>query len=331
VTSSELRAAVIAALLVVFAAAIGLAIGSRARPTPATASPRAITSALPSATPADPAETQRRAFAQPLDAGCATERAVWLFADGGTAIRFDGRIWTIPDPTLRSLSAASCDAATALAVGGSGSLLTIDEDQRQVRADRVGIDDLRSVARLPDGAIAVGSNGAVIHQTQVGWSPVGGSIENDLYGVAASGSTVWIVGAGGIAYHLTSAGWDPHPAPERMTLRAVAIPSIDSVIAAGDGGRIVRWTAAGWARVDAGTTTTLRAASVVGAATWVVGDRGTVIEVLGDRLRRIDLGTTCTLRAVFPAGAAVWVVGSDGTSGAAWRVTPSGIDRWGTC
>ncbi len=274
---------------------------------------------------------QRRAFAQPLAAGCATERAVWLFADGGAAIRFDGRSWSIPDPTLRSLVAAACDAGSALAVGGGGSLLTVDEDRREVRADRFGIDDLRSVVRLPDGAIAVGAGGAVVRQTALGWTPIGGSIADELFGVATGGGSVWIVGAGGASYRNATGGWDPRPTGTTATLRAVAIPSLDTAIAAGDGGTLLRWTAAGWSPVRADATASFRAAAVLGAATWVVGDGGTVVEILGERVRRIELGTTCTLRAVFPQGAAVWVVGSDGTRGGAWRVTPSGVDRWGAC
>ena len=274
---------------------------------------------------------QRRAFAQPLTAGCATESAVWLFSDGGAAIRFDGRTWTVPDATLRSLLGAACDAASALAVGVGGSMLTIDEDRRQVHGDRFGSDDLRAVARLPDGAIAVGAGGTVLRQTALGWTPIGGAISDELFGVGTAGTAVWIVGEGGVSYRNITSGWDPRPTGTRATLRAVAIPSIDTAIAAGDGGALLRWTAGGWTKIPSDVTTTLRAAAVVGAATWVVGDGGVVLEILGERIRRVDLGTACPLRAVFAQGASVWVVGSDATRGAAWRVTPSGIDRWGAC
>ena len=314
-----------------FAAGVGLFAGTRARPNPPTPSPSTTTLVVPSQAAVDPAAVQRRAFAQPLAAGCATESAVWLFADGGAAIRFDGRTWTIPDPTLRSLLSAACDAGSALAVGGGGQLLTIDEDRRQVHVDHFGTDDLRSVARVPGGAIAVGAGGAVLQQSPVGWSSIGGAIDGELFGVATAGSTVWIVGENGVTYRNTTGGWDARPSGSRATLRTVAVPSLDTAIAAGDSGVLLRWTAAGWTAVAANVTTTLRASAVVGAATWVVGDGGVVIEVLGDRIRRIDLGTTCDLRVVFPQGAAVWIAGSVGTSGAAWRVTPSGIDRWGTC
>src|SRR5262249_53774761 len=108
-------------------------------------------------------------------------------------------------------------------------------------------------------------------------------------------------------------------------------PSLDTAIAAGDGGALLRWTAAGGAPIGAGVKGTLRAAAVVGAATWVGGDGGGALEGLGGRVPRGDLSSACPLRAVFAQGAAVWVVGSDGTRGAAWRVTPAGVERWGSC
>jgi hypothetical protein len=84
--------------------------------------------------------------------------------------------------------------------------------------------------------------------------------------------------------------------------------------------------------VDVGTTADLRAVALVGASTvWIVGDRGTVIELMGETVRRVDVGTACTLRAVFAQGSAIWLVGSDGVRGGAWRVTPTGTDRWGSC
>ncbi len=337
--TSEVRAGAIALVLIVFAAGIGVAAGARARPTPA---PRPVSSpttfALASATPADPAEVQRRAFAQPLAAGCATARAVWLFADGGFAIRYDGRTWTIPDPTLRSLLAAECDQATALAVGRGGSLLTIDDELLQVRVDRFGTDDLTAVSRFPGGAVAVGDAGIVAEQGELGWRVVPTGATEDLRGVAVlagrgappARAQAWVVGAGGASYRLTGAGWGRIDSGTVATLRAV-LQQGEVTLAAGDGGAILRMTEDRWTPVASGTDVDLRAAAVVGATAWIVGDRGTVIEISGDGARRVDLGTTCTLRAVFTQGSAVWVVGSDGVRGGAWRVAPAGTDRWGTC
>lgn len=340
-----MRAGLIVVFLVLFAAVVGVVIGTRARPTPVPRpAPSPTTIVLPVATPADPAEVQRRAFAQPLVTGCATDRAVWLFADGGSAIRFDGRAWTIPDPTLRSLIAAACRDGTALAVGRAGSILTVDDDRRELRVDRVGTDDLNAVVMLPRvGAVAAGAGGLVVRQGQLDWASVGPATEQqDLFGIAVegdpfaptAGARLWTVGTGGMTLRLTGT-WSSIGAGDAATaatLRGVAI-GLRGAIAVGDRGRVFRYVETrGWASVDVGTDVDLRAVSVVAAdAAWIVGDRGTVIELLGDAIRRIDLGTTCTLRAVFPQGSAVWIVGSDGLRGGAWRVAPEGTDRWGTC
>lgn len=338
---SEVGAGLLTLLLVVFAVAIGIAVGTRARPAPTQrVVPSPTTIALPGvgapvrevpATPVDPAEVQRRAFAQPLSSGCATDTAVWLFADGGSAIRFDGRVWTIPDPTLRSLVAAACRDGIALAVGGGGGLLTADDDRRELRADRTGTEDLHGVALVPDGALAVGTSGTVLRQGALDWTSLGAGIPQDLFGVAAIPPSVWLVGSGGVSYRLTASGWDPVPTGTTATLRAVTMPSADTAVAAGDRGALLRWTGTSWSPVRTDVTATLRAAAVVGVATWIVGDGGAVIELLGERVRRIDMGTACTLRAVFPQGPAVWIVGSDGLRGGAWRITPAGTERWGSC
>lgn len=338
--SGEVRAVLIAALLIAVAAAAGIAAGQRARPVPtARPVPSPTTIAIPSATPADPAATERRAFAQPLSAGCAVAGAVWLVAEGGAAIRWDGRAWTMPDPTLRSLVAAQCDRSTMLAVGAGGSLLTVDEEQRQVRADRLGIDDLNAVARVGGGAIAVGAAGTVVEQSDLGWRSVPVGATEDLYGVAisrsASAVTGWTVGAGGAAYRFVEGRWERTDTGTTVALRAV-VQLGDAAIAVGDGGTVLLWRDAKWERVP-GASGTLRAASVVGATTvWTVGDDGTAMEwsrvtEQARVVRTIALGTACTLRAVFSEGPAVWIVGSDGTRGGAWRIAPGGTERWGTC
>lgn len=344
--SGEARAILVAALLVVLAAVLGGVAGQRARPAPP---PRptssATVAAVPTAPPPDPAETQRRAFAQPLSAGCATANSVWIVADGGAAIRWDGRAWTIPDPTLRSLVAAQCDRSTVLAVGGGGSLLTVDEEARSVRADRFGTEDLTALARVPGGAVAVGLAGTIIEQGDLGWRSVPAGVTRDLHGVAvtpsASGATGWVVGGEGAAYRFADGRWDRVDTGTRATLRAVA-QTADLTVAVGDEAHVLRYAAGEWRtilsdpqRPGAIGRISLRAVAVVGRSLWAVGDRGFVIEIRvtasGHDLRPVDLGTACTLRSVFTEGSAVWVVGSDGTRGGAWRIAPGGTDRWGTC
>jgi hypothetical protein len=328
----ELGAIVIALLLVVFAAGIGLTIGSRARPvsTPRTPTETVVALATPTAA-VDPSVMEARAFAQPLVAGCSSGNVVWLFSDGGAAVRFDGSRWSIPDPTLRSMLAAACRPGSALVVGRNGGLLTVDEDRREVRVDRFGSEDLAAVALLPDGALAVGDAGLVLRQSVLDWTPVGGQITEDLRGVAVAGRAIRVVGSAGASYRLEAGAWVPEPTHTEVTLRAIAMPAADLAIAAGDRGTLLRFSGGAWARLASGTDVPLRAAVAVGTATWVVGDGGTVLEVIGERVRRVDLGTACTLRAVFAQDAQVWNVGSDGIRGAAWRISPSGTTRWGSC
>jgi hypothetical protein len=343
---SEASAGAVAVLLVVFASAIGVAVGIRARETPAPR-PSPTTIALPSATPLDPAETLRRAFAQPLTAGCATKDATWVVADGGAPIRYDGRTWTIPDPTLRSLVAAACDQATVLAVGRGGSLLTIDDTLRQIRVDRFGTDDFSGIAvyRSPRStvsfAIAVGVGGTVAEQSDLGWDAIPTGTTTDLHSVArkSPGGLVpppfaWIVGAQGVTFRLMEQGrWERVSTGTSATLRSVVL-DVGGALAVGDRGTILRYLDVEdqWRSVGSGTDATLRSIAIVGLSTaWIVGDRGTVLELSSENVRRVDIGTTCTLRAVFADGSAIWVIGSDETRGGVWRIAPAGTTRWGTC
>jgi hypothetical protein len=339
----EVLAGIGAVVLVVLAAGIGIGLGRRAVPPPAPAPTPIATAQLatprPAPTPLSPAALEERAFAQPLVAGCATTRAVWLFADGGSAVRFDGEAWTIPDPTLRSHLAAACLGPTAVAVGRGGSVLTIDDELRQARVDQLASDDLTAIALFPEGAFAAGERATVLRQDALGWSAMATGATEDLHGVfiAVQGlvrpgrAQAWIVGAGGASHRLIETGWERVPTGTTATLRAV-LQEGDAALAVGDGGTILRSAGARWSAVPSGTDMTLRAVAIVGPTTaWIVGDRGTVLELSGDQVRRIDLGTACTLRAVFLQDAAIWIVGSDGTRGAAWRIEPTGTKSWGSC
>ncbi|MBI2325045.1 MAG: hypothetical protein HYU87_08815, partial [Chloroflexi bacterium] len=248
--------------------------------------------------------------------------------------------WTIPDPTLRSLLAAECDQATALAVGRGGSILTIDDELRRVRVDRFGADDLSALARFSSGAVAVGAAGTVAQQGDLGWRLLETGVTEDLLGIAfkdprplVTFPLAWIVGAGGASYRLVETGWERVATGTTATLRDVVLDS-GGALAVGDRGTILRYLDVdrGWKPIASGTEVALQALAIVGGSTaWIVGEKGTVIEVAGEAVRRVDLGTACTLRAVFTQGSAVWVVGSDGVRGGAWRVAPTGTERWGSC
>lgn len=328
---TEVRAAAIVAVLLVVAAVAGVSAGVRDRPAPTPRLTLVAPSPEPTPTPVDPAEVERRAFAQPLSAGCSTGQAVWVFADGGATIRFAEGEWTLPDPTLRSLLTAACRPGVALAVGRSGSIVTADDDARSVRVDRVGSEDLTGVALLGEGALAVGTRGTAFVQSALDWTPVPPGTPLDLYAVAVGPSAAWVVGARGAIYRVTGTGWETGISGTSADLRAVVAAPDGSALAAGDAGTAVRWDGRSWSPLDLGTDATFRSGAVAGASLWLVGDRGTAFEVSASTIRHVDLGTACTLRAVFPEGGSAWIIGSDGLRGAAWRVTGAKVERWGSC
>jgi len=199
----EVRAILVAALLVVSTAAAGVALGERARPAP---TPRPVPSpatvALPVATrstPPRPSAARSRSRsprAAPRPGPCGSSPT------GGAAVRWDGRAWTIPDPTLWSLAAAQCDGSTMLAVCAGGSLLTVDEERRQMRADRFGIEDLSAVV----GAAAVwvvGDTGTPMERSRATEPDARAVCTIDLgtactlRAVFTEGSAVWVVGSDG--------------------------------------------------------------------------------------------------------------------------------------
>jgi hypothetical protein len=152
-------AAAIAVLVVLAAVSGGLVIGTIARPapTPIRVSITASPTFTPSPTPADPAVLLR----QPVSAACATTDAVWIVTNGGGILRYDGTLWAQVDNTLRSLTAVACTPSAVFAVGLVGSVVLADEVARQIHPTDITIEDLHGVAPLGDGALMVGSRGAV--------------------------------------------------------------------------------------------------------------------------------------------------------------------------
>jgi hypothetical protein len=330
-TSWEVPAAIVL-VLVAGAIAVGAVAGVRGRaaPAPTASAPFAVVP-LPTPTPLDPAEVERRAFAQPLVAGCATERAVWIVADGGAAIRFDGTAWSSPDQTLRSLHAVACGPAAVLAVGAGGSIVRVDDERRTVHVDRSGVEDLFGLALLPDGALAVGTRGTVLRQSAADWTRIDAGIVVDLDAVAVSGTTGWLAGGRGATYRVEGSATRTAPSGTTETIRSVAMLTPASAVAAGDGGTLIRWDGSRWAPLATGGTSALRSVALVGDTIWAVGDGGTVLNLRNAETHRVDLGTSCTLRSVFPQGATTWIVGSDGLHAAAWRIGPGHTDHWGSC
>ncbi len=322
-----------AILLVVLAAGGGLMaryLVNRPAPLP---SPTAAPVARPS--PTEPPDTEPLVFMQPLSAGCAAGDAVYVVSDGGGIGRFAFGHWQLIDPVARSLGAAMCRGDELIAVGGGGRVVTISDQQQTIRSDAVQLDDFLGVAPLGGGLLAVGRSGTVQLQTAGGWNVYAQGLDEDLYAVAAFGSTsAWVVGAGGASYRLEPAGWRPVATGITATLRAIAAPAADDAVVVGDDATILIWRGA-WARVEAPVRANFRAALRIDNGTYIAGDNGTLLRLSGDPaapvFAQFDLGTSCTLRALFRAGGDLWIIGSDGGRSAVWRIGPAGTFHWGQC
>lgn len=337
-------AGIIAVLLVIAAVGGGLAIGTVARPraTPRVATPAPTVAPTPTPLPTtDPA-----VFRQTLSSGCATEQGLWVVANGGGLVRYDGKDWTKVDGTLRTLTHASCDAGTLYAVGPVGAVLILDDRARQINAFDVTVEDLRGVAAMPQGAMVVGTQGTVLLLLGGTWQPYASGIEEDLNALIVFGlQSGWAVGSQGISYRLEVAGWRAVKTGVDVTLRAIAGPSAQTAVAVGDGGTILALSGLTWSKVESGSEASLRAVALVGSVAWTVGDDGVVLTVEGALVipgtqippkptvvQRVDIGTTCTLTSVFARDQDVWIIGSHGGASAVWRLRNGKVvERWGEC
>lgn len=328
----SVTAAGLAVLAVLAAVGVGLAAGRVARPAPSESPPVvALTSApAPSPTPVDEATL----FHQPLSAGCATTDVAWVVTNGGGLLRYDGAHWAQADDTLRSLTRVACTPGKVYAVGLVGSFVRVDEQARQISSDAITIDDLFGVSIVGDGALIVGSHGAVHIVAAGNVQPYAQGIDEDLRGVVAfTLRSAWAVGTAGTIYRLDDRGWSLVPAPTTSTLRAVAARTAADPVAVGDGGTIVRYRDGAWRAVASGVSVTLRDVTAV-PQLWIAGDAGTLLTGTLEALRSVDLHTTCDLVSVFPVGASgdVFVLGSNAGAGGVWLLRDGAVSRhWGAC
>lgn len=321
-------AGIVAALLVVAAAVLGLGASVLARRPPPT--PVVVTFTPAPTTPPPAPTTDPAVFRQRLAGGCATADNVWVVSDGGTLIRYAGRDWEQVDATLRSLVRAACDDRGLIAVGPAGGVLLVDESAQTVSSVYLGVEDLWGVAVTAEGDLVTGANGEVQLLAGGSWQPFAEGIRTDLLAIAAfSLRSAWAVGAGGASYRLEPAGWRAVPTGVQAALRAVAATAVTDAVAVGDAGTVLRFDGTGWRTAESGVSTTLRDV-IVAPALWIVGDGGVVLT--GEPLRRLDIGTSCDLRAVFAKGQDVWIVGSAGSRGGVWRLRGGAVaEKWGVC
>lgn len=327
-------ALVIALVTVAVAVGAGLAFARVARapaPTPRRVSVTTSPAPTPTPTPFD----ENALFAQPLSAGCATSQNVWIVANGGGLLRYDGIVWEESDDTLRSLTGIACTQSAAVAVGLVGAMVTIDERTREIRSQDIALSDLFGVSPLGDGALMVGSDGAVYILAGGQTQPYARGIEEDLRDVVAfSQTSAWAVGAGGVTYRLDQRGWGAVPSGQTETLHAIAATTAASPVAVGGGGVIASFAAGSWHLVKSGVTQTLRDV-IVEPSVWIAGNAGTLLHGSLDDLHAVDLHTTCDLVSVFSgrSHADVWVVGVHAGAGGVWELAGDGTvtKHWGGC
>ncbi|HEU5286836.1 MAG TPA: hypothetical protein VFV20_00390 [Candidatus Limnocylindria bacterium] len=323
------------AILAVLAAIGGGLAFSRIARAPAPTPRRVSVTATPAVTPSPAPFDEAALFRQPLSAGCATSQSVWIITNGGGLLRYDGSAWEQVDDTLRSLTAVGCTPAAAVAVGLVGAMVTIDERTRQIRSQDISLNDLFGVSPVGDGALMVGSDGAVYILAGGETQPYARGLDEHLRDVVAfSLTSAWAVGADGITYRLDQRGWNPVGSGQTATLRAVAAATAAAPVAVGDAGTIVTYAGGGWHTVKSGVTATLRDL-IVEPAVWIAGDGGTLLRGSLDELRPVDLHTSCDLVSIFsgPTRGDVWVVGVRGGGGGVWALAADGsvIKHWGGC
>lgn len=332
-------AGIIAVLLVVAAIGGGLAVGSVARPR---ATVRVATPTV-APTPTPLPTTEPAVFQQTLSSGCATEQGLWVVANGGGLVRYDGKDWRQVDGTLRTLTHASCDAGTLYGVGPVGAVLIVDDRARSINSFDVTVENLRGVAAMPTGAMVVGTTGTVMLLSGGVWQPYASGIEEDLNAVVVFNlQSAWVVGSQGISYRLESAGWRPIPTGVAVSLRAVSATNPQSAVAVGDTGTVLVFDGT-WEPVETGVTANLRSIARFGSVEWIVGDAGTVLRLDaagGDHTAaasikpaaKFDLATTCDLSSVFATAQDVWVIGATAGHSGVWRIRDGRVaEKWGEC
>lgn len=219
---------------------------------------------------------------------------------------------------------------------------------------------LRGVALAPEGAVAVGSGGAVVWYDAAGGEPLAGRLgDADLNGVSVvdDGAAALIVGEGEAVWHLPlaaltdgaadSAAADltatatalPSPVGRGMTLAAVASDVDGSAIAVGERGLALRWTPDG----DSGTLAQVMLPTFrdfnglhvdASGRALIVGERGTLLRRAAVDAPWVEDASpdTRALRGAWigPEREAL-AVGRNGVAlrfdGEAWLRDPTGTER----
>ncbi len=162
--------------------------------------------------------------------------------NGGTALRWDGKVWQSETTGVQfNLSAIAAHGDTAWAVGEFGTVVKRDKDGKWTKEASGESFNLHRVVAWADGAVAVGDNGLVLAREGGKWTKVFESPGLFLYGVTRRGD--------------------------------------GTVVAVGWKGTLVVGSGKDWKAVDSGLPNVLLDVGAVGKSAVVVGHKGGIYQV----------------------------------------------------
>lgn len=227
-------------------------------------------------------------------------------------------------------------AGDVVAVGASSTIVRLTASNAPAPESAPPGYNLRAVWIGGHDALAVGDSESVLVRGSATWD--GFSLGDlTLYAVAGlPGGGAIAVGSGGAIVHQSAAtAWDAEPTPDGVfvALRSVAARSATDVIVVGDAGTIVHGTGASvpltWTPETSGVSSDLFATFTTATDTWIVGAGGVVLHAGTDDAWTVEpSGTGADLFGVSGDGDSVWAVGAGGTiarrHAGAWSVEAAG-------
>jgi len=243
---------------------------------------------------------------------------VYVAANGGTVLRYDGTNWNIEMNTniaTTDVLGIGGDGSKVVAAGTGGKIITSTAPNMWTDAPSGTTNALSAVFGKSGTFWVAGAAGTRLRDQGAGFSMVAGDGEGggfySLGGV--DGTDVWAGGDGGILTNYKTS-WTPKPVNYRQNIRAVYGFNSKDVWAVGSVGQILHYDGKTWTQVPSGTAQDLNA--IWGATSndlWAVGNGRTILRYDGQRWSTKALGDAVLtdLHAVWGSSAgSVWIVGA---------------------
>lgn len=242
---------------------------------------------------------------------------VYVAANGGSVLRYDGTSWVLEMNTAVSanLLGIGGDGSKVVAVGANGTIITSTAVNSWMNPMSGTTSTLQAAWGRAGTYWAAGAGGVRLRDTGGGFSMVTNDGEaGAFYALGGSDAAdVWAGGDGGLLTNYKTS-WTAKPANPRQRIRAVYGFNSKNVWATGSGGLIMHYDGTAWTQVPSGTSQDLN--GIWGASAsdlWIVGNGRTILRYDGKVWSPKNLGnaTLTDLNAVWGSSAAtVWVVGA---------------------